>query len=381
MVGFYYHAAPMPFDHAPRAESLVRVAVVGAGERGGAYARALAEGRVAGASLTAVCDADGKTRGAFGVPGFRSVAELPPSAADAWIVATPPSDHVASAQRAFEAGVHLLLEKPIAPTAAEARSLVLRHARLAPGRVFATALPLRADARYLMLERMLLCGEIGEVSRVAWTVTDCFRSDAYYVSRPWRARPGGGGGVLVNQCLHQLDLLVRLFGMPRRVEATVGIGRHHPIDVEDDVTALFELANGGRAVFVASTGEAPGSNRLEVAGSLARVVIEGDGVEVLRSSTPTRALLRTGAARERAPHGQAERHALVHGGLNPSGLIEDFVSAVRHGTPPQADATSSLVSLELADAILRAGSDGRSVSLPLPSTDEPTVRSAAHVAS
>jgi len=366
MVGFYYHAAAMAFDHAAHgAGPPVRVAVVGAGERGGAYARALVEGRVAGAVLVALCDADDGTRGAFGVPGCLRVADLPRSEVDAWVVATPPSDHAASAVAAFEAGVHLLLEKPIATTATEARRLLRVHARLAPGCVFATALPLRADPRYLMLERLLLGGEIGEVSRVAWTVTDCFRTDAYYASRPWRARSGGGGGVLYNQCLHQLDLLVRHFGMPRRVEAMVRIGRHHPIDVEDDVTALLELANGGHVLFVASTGEAPGSNRLEVAGSLARVVIEGDGVEMIRNSTSAQALARTGKAHERAPKVLVERHTLARGGLDPAALLEDFVASVRHGIPPRASAASSLSSLDLADAILRAGSEGRPV-MPLP---------------
>jgi predicted dehydrogenase len=299
------------------------------------------------------------------------------------VVATPPRDHVPVALTAFEAGVHLLLEKPIAPTVAEAGLLLRRHDELAPTRVFATALPLRADARYLELARLLAAGELGEVSRVSWTVTDCFRSDAYYRSRPWRSSADGGGGVLLNQCLHQLDLSISLFGLPRSVQARVGIGRHHSIEVEDDVTASFELDNGATSTFVASTGELPGCNRLEVAASRARVVIEEERIEITRNAAPTGAFLRGGPPRAVAACGGTERRALGSGGLSPAALLSDFIAAIRFERAPSASARSSLGSIVLAEAVLRAGSERRAIDLTSRSSvHEPTeVRTESHVAS
>jgi predicted dehydrogenase len=349
------------FDHGSPPDSL-RFAVIGVGERGGAYVRALSEGRVPGANLVALCDPVPERLAAFD-PALRvrGVGAVEALGADVWIVATPPGDHAAILERAFAAGAHVLVEKPLATTTAEGRRLLELHARTAPQQVLATAHPLRTDPRYVTLESLMRGGTLGEVQRVSWTVTDCLRTDAYYAARPWRARAGGGGGVLMNQCLHQLDLWIWLFGMPRRVRADVGIGRHHPIEVEDDVTAWFELDGGARGVLVASTGESPGTNRLEVAGTKARVVIDGGTLEVTHNGRATPEELRNGPVRGHPNRGASERTVVGTGGASPAELLTELVAAVRGGKTTTADAIAGLRSVALAEAILVSGAEARAV--------------------
>jgi predicted dehydrogenase len=168
----------------------------------------------------------------------------------------------------------------------------------------------------------------------------------------------------MNQCLHQLDLLIWLFGMPRHVRADVGIGRHHPIEVEDDVTAFFELAGGARGVLVASTGESPGCNRLEVVGTKARVVIDGGLLTLTRNARPTTDELRHGPVRSPTRVPVVERRELSTGGASPAALLSALSTAVRRGSSTTADAAAGVACVELAEAMLLSGAEGRTHTIP-----------------
>jgi predicted dehydrogenase len=315
--------------------------------------------------LLAACDPEPARLEAFSsVVCASELRDVEALDADVWVVATPPDDHPVVLERAFAAGVHVLAEKPLATTVAEARRLLELRARVAPDKMLAAALPLRSDPRYTALRELLRDGTVGEVTRVGWTITDCLRSDAYYAARPWRARAGGGGGVLMNQCLHQLDLRIWLFGMPRRVQAEVGIGRHHRLDVEDDVSALFVLLGGGWGGLVASTGESPGTNRLEVVGTKARVVVDGGVLEVTRNARATAEQLRSGPVRGQPSAASVERRIVGTGGASPAALLEELVAAVRQGRATTSDAATGLRCVELAEAILVSGVEARAHTLP-----------------
>ena len=143
------------------------------------------------------------------------------------------------------------------------------------GLIFAAMFQIRAEPRYKKIKKLLTEGELGEIVRVNWIITDWYRTEAYYSSGGWRATwRGEGGGVLLNQCPHNLDLLQWLCGMPARVHGFCQFGRYHNIEVEDNVTAYLEYANGGTGVFITSTGEAPGTNRFEIAGTRGKFVLE-----------------------------------------------------------------------------------------------------------
>lgn len=345
------------------------IAVLGLGQRGGVYARALSRGEVNGARLAAVCDLDATLLAAYpDVPHFVDAAELLRSrGAEALVIATSPAEHMPLTLAALASGLHVFTEKPLATRKDHAARLVEQHSRLPAGtRVFATSLPLRADSRYVALRELLQRGELGELSRVTWTVSDCFRSEAYYRKSAWRSEfHAEGGGLLLNQCLHQLDLWQWLFGMPRRVHAFCDLGRFHDVDVEDRVTAHFEHAGGVSGVFLASTGESPGRNRLEVVGDLGAVVIDGEHFELARNSVPSSVRLRDGAERDGAPAVTRERRTLARGGLAPAAQLANFAAAIRREAEPFAPAAEGVAAVELANAVLCSGLEGKSVELPL----------------
>ena len=346
----------------------LRIGVIGVGRRGGEYARALADGRVEGARLAALSDPRSEALAPFGsCPTFREARSLVRSGdVDAVVVATPHRAHEEPALEAIATGLHLVVEKPLAVHRFEAARLVDAHrSRRQAGQLFATALVLRADLRYLRLRAMLGRGELGRVTRALWVVTDCLRSEAYFRGSSWRGTfRGEGGGLLLNQCLHQLDLWQWLFGMPRRVQAFCGFGRRHAIEVEDEVTAYFEH-DAMTGAFIASSGEAPGTNRLEVAGDLGRVVIEGDSLEIRRNRVPTPEWLRTAAVRESDRAAEPERLALARGGLDPAGLLANLVRAARGEEPLFAPAEDGIASIELANALLWSALARRTVEFPL----------------
>jgi predicted dehydrogenase len=347
----------------------LRVGVIGVGQRGGLYAEALRDGEVPGATLAGVCDIDPtRLEGFSAVPCFSDERRLLASGGlDAVVIATPHSDHAAKAELSFELGLHVLSEKPIGIDKAECERVLLAYERR-PRReqVFATALVMRADPRFARLHELVHGGELGPVRRIAWIVTDCFRSDAYYRASGWRGTwRGEGGGILLNQCLHQLDLFQWLFGMPRSVHAFLGFGRFHDIEVEDQVTAYFEQADGATGVFVASTGEAPGTNRLEVVGELGKVVIEGDSLVHHENATSTAELIRSAGPRSARPPTSCEETRYSRPVRHHVSVLRNFADAARGSAPLLSPGVEGAKSVELANALYLSAFESRTVALPI----------------
>ena len=151
---------------------------------------------------------------------------------------------------------------------------------------------------------MIEAGELGPLRRVIWLATGLFRSHAYYASGGWRATwAGEGGGVLINQGSHDLDLLQWFAGLPQRVTAKLGLGRHHPIEVEDDVSALLEYPGGATGLFAITTGEAPGTNRVEIAGDRGKLELDTESrkLSFLRNAMSASEFSRTTTERFERP--------------------------------------------------------------------------------
>jgi predicted dehydrogenase len=347
----------------------LRIAVIGVGNVGSSHARELSSGKVRGATLSAVCDTNADARRRFSdVPGFeRQNQLLSAGVADAVLIATPHYAHTPLAIEALAAGLHVLVEKPLAVHKADALAMLSAYERRPNARqLFAEMLVLRSDPRFLRLRSLLERGELGPLRRVHWVITDCLRTDAYYRSSNWRATwRGEGGGVLLNQCPHQLDLWQWLFGMPARVHAFCGFGRMHEIAVEDEVTAYLEYDSGAHGVFVASTGEAPGSNFLEVVGDLAKIVVDRQGLHITRNHRSTLELLRAGPARLPPSAGETEFIPLSHGQSPLTGMIQNFVDAILRGDPLVAPAVEGLSAVELGNAMIYSGITKQTVELPL----------------
>jgi predicted dehydrogenase len=352
----------------------VRIALIGLGSIGEVHARNLREGGVAQAELAAVIHPEAARRAAFapGVRGFASLEEMiAAGAADAVIVATPQASHVSLGAQALAAGLHVLMEKPLAIHHAAAHELV--GIRLQPGQQFSLMLNQRVDPAYRTLRRAIQDGVLGRLQRVLWVATDWFRSQRYYDDRPargtWRDE---GGGVLINQALHQLDLYRWIFGRPETVTGHCGFGRHHAIEAEDEATAYFRHGDGMHATFIASTGEAPGINRVEVVGELGRLTLQDGRVtlwknarssaEVIRQSTTW--FDRPACEESVLPLVDAPERARHHGGQHAE-ILENFTRAILGEEVLIAPAGHGLWALELGNAIQLSAWNGASVPLPL----------------
>ena len=272
----------------------IRFGVVGLGNMGSFHLRALAQ--LDHAELTAVCDILPErvalARAAHGGTGFLSNKDLLASGlCDAVLIATPHYSHTTIGIDALKAGLHVMVEKPVSVHKADCLKLVAAHTRRK--QVFAAMLNQRANPQYQAVRTLITSGALGRVQRIVWQVTNWYRTEAYYRSSDWRATwRGEGGGVLMNQAAHQLDLLYWLLGMPARVTAFCTPGKFHRIEVEDDVTAYLEYANGASGVFITSTGDAPGTNRLEITGDLGTVLVEHGTVKLTTNEVSARRMSR-----------------------------------------------------------------------------------------
>ena len=237
----------------------VRLGIIGLGNIGQLHYGYLSAGKVNRAEVVAVSDAVAEKLERYKpLKTFTEGEELIRSGlVDAVVIATPHYQHTTLGISALKQGVHVMVEKPISAHKADAERLIAVHQQQ-PKLVFAGMFQLRAEPRYLKVRKLIQSGELGEIVRVSWIMTDWFRTEAYYASGGWRATwKGEGGGVLLNQCLHNLDAMQWLLGMPARVRGFCQLGRFHNIEVEDNVSAYFEYGSGATGTFVSATGEAP----------------------------------------------------------------------------------------------------------------------------
>ncbi len=337
------------------------------GNMGRTHAANVLAGKLSRCELAAVCDASaGSADGFPGARGFTRPEELFASGCiDAVLIATPHYAHTTLGIAALEAGLHVLVEKPISVHVADARRLLDAH-RGREAQVFAAMFNQRTDPYYQAIRRLISTGELGALRRIQWTITDWFRPAAYYAGDGWRATwAGEGGGVLLNQCPHNLDLFQWLFGMPKRVVGFCGFGRYHAIEVEDDVTAYFEYGDGMHATFITSTGEAPGTNRLEIAAERGRVVYESDRLVWQRNQVPVSEYSAKTTERFGRPASElVPIEVQGHGGQHVE-TLQNFVDAILDGVPLLAPAEEGIRSVELANAILLSAWRHAPVALPI----------------
>jgi predicted dehydrogenase len=226
----------------------------------------------------------------------------------------------------------------------------------------------RTDPFYLKIRQLIQGGELGVIRRINWIITTWFRPDAYYRSGGWRATwKGEGGGVLLNQSPHNLDLWQWLFGMPEEVWADCQLGRYHEIEVEDDVTAYLRYPGGTTGVFITSTGEAPGTNRLEIVAERGRLVYEDGRLTFVRNEQEMSAFSRTTTSPFSAPETWEVSIPLDRSnhGEQHVGILKNFIAAIREGAPLIAPAEEGIRSVELANAMLLSSARGAAVRLPV----------------
>ncbi len=302
----------------------------------------------------------------FGVRAFENPGEMFSSGeVDAVLIATPHYDHTALTVAALDAGIHVLCEKPIAVHKADAEKMAAAAAKN-PRLKFGVMFNMRTEGIYIKIKQMIDSGEFGEIFRVNWIVTSWFRSQAYYNSGGWRATwKGEGGGVLLNQCPHNLDLFQWFFGMPSKVRAFCELGRYHDIEVEDNVTAYCSYGNGATGIFIASTGEAPGTNRLEITADRGRVVVENGKILFNRTEVPVREFCMGTEKMFDCPPCWNVDVPYAPGGSQHQGIIQNFTDSILDGAPLIAPGEEGIKSVELANAMLYSSIKDETVEMPL----------------
>jgi len=343
----------------------IRLGVVGLGSMGTVHARLIQEGKVPGCVLGAVCDSEADLVPFAPAAAFTSSeAMIRSGKIDAILIATPHYSHTPIGIDALRQGLHVLVEKPISVHKADCERLIAAH----KGRkqVFAAMFNQRTDPHYTKVRDLIRTGELGEVRRINWIITNWFRTQAYYDSGGWRATwAGEGGGVLLNQCPHNIDLFQWMFGMPATVHAFASMGRYHKIEVEDEVTAVMQYPSGTTAVFIASTGESPGTNRLEITAERGRVVVENGRILWTRNTVPMTEFSHSTKEKWLGPESWEVEILVGDSGEQHLGILKNFTNAILHGEPLLAPAREGIHSIELANAMLLSAHKGKAVKLPL----------------
>lgn len=335
----------------------VRIGIIGIGNMGSTHAENLMAGRVPGARLTAICDLRPErlewAQKALGEEVQRFAAPedlLQAGVTDAVMICTPHYSHPSLAIQAFDHDQHVLIEKPAGVYTKQVREM--NEAAALSGKTFCIMYNQRTNPLYQKARELIQTGELGEIRRTNWIITSWYRSQSYYDSGGWRATwSGEGGGVLLNQAPHQLDLWQWICGMPVRVRAFMGFGRMHDIEVEDDVTAYVEYGNGATGVFITSTSDAPGTNRLEITGDRGKIVVEDGKITFYRLSVSERQFNKE----YRGGFGEPECWKCeipVHGHQTDHvGIMNNWVNSITTGAPLLAPGEEGILGLTLSNAM------------------------------
>lgn len=349
----------------------VKIGIIGIGNMGTSHAKTITEGKVSELELVAVADRqEGRRQWCKEhlpetIQIFEEGSDLIASGlCDAVLVAVPHYQHPELSIEALQHNLHVLCEKPAGVYTKQVREM--NEAAAKSDRVFAMMFNQRTNCVYRKMHEMVANGELGEIRRVNWIITDWYRTQSYYDSGSWRATwDGEGGGVLLNQCPHNLDLIQWICGMPAKVQAFCHEGKWHDIEVEDDVTAYLEYPNGATGVFITTTGDAPGTNRFEITGDLGKLVCENDKLTFYKLKQGIKEHCATCKAGFDKPEcetievetdGQNEQHA---------GVMKAFVGKILHGTPLVAGGEEGINGLMLSNAMHLSSWLGHAVTLPI----------------
>src|SRR5690625_2791956 len=340
---------------------------------GRSHARKLYNGDVRGATLAAVCDIDegqldwAKAHYPENVDYFNDEESfLQEADMDALIISTPHYHHPDMAIKAFEKGLHVLVEKPAGVFTKNVREM--NEVAKQSGRVFSMMYNQRTNPPYQKMRELIQAGELGEIKRTNWIITDWYRSQSYYDSGGWRATwAGEGGGVLLNQSPHQLDLWQWITGMmPTRIHGFCSFGKYRDIEVEDDVTAFVEYENGATGVFITTIGEAPGTNRFEVVGDRGKMVVEHGKLIFSRLTQSESEFNKTYTGGFGSPETWEIDIPIQPRRMNQHlAIIQNWIDAIVKGTPLLAPGEEGIKGLELSNAMYLSSWLNEPVDLPI----------------
>ncbi len=348
----------------------VRLGIIGIGNMGSSHVRSIMEGNVPNMRLGAVADINPARldwmRETFpDIPRFDDATAMMDSGlVDAVLVATPHYFHPPLVMEALGKGLHAISEKPAGVYTKAVREM--NEFAAGSDKTFAIMFNQRTNCVYRKMKEIVDSGEMGRIRRVNWLITDWYRSQSYYDSGAWRATwAGEGGGVLLNQCPHNLDLLQWICGMPSKVRAFTHNGKWHDIEVEDDVTAYLEYPNGATGVFITTTGDCPGTNRFEIAMDGGKLVCDGETLWKHKLEMPEPEFSATYKCGFGKP--ECEVTEVETDGLNPqhNEVLRAFADHILTGGPLVAPGCEGIRGLTLSNAMHLSSWLDRTVELPI----------------
>jgi len=353
----------------------VRFGIIGMGNQGTYYANLLKDEKVDNGILVAICDNNEKKL-EFAKEKFSSITNLEAydnylnllnsGICDAILVETPHYQHPEIVIECLKRGIHIICDKPAGVYTKQVKEM--NEQALKSNAKFTMMFNQRTNCVYRKMHEMIKEGMLGELQRVTWIITDWYRTQSYYDNGSWRATwAGEGGGVLINQCPHQIDLVQWILGqMPKKVSAHCHYGMWHDIEVEDDVTAYFEYENGATGVFITTTGEAPGTNRLEISGSMGKLLCEDGNLYFYKNQIDSIVNSKTSDKGFDKP--KNEKIIVETDGQNPQhlGILNNFANSILGLEDLFISGVEGINGVELMNAIEYSGwNNGKFVSLPI----------------
>ncbi len=349
----------------------IKLGIIGLGNMGTGHYHNIEKGLCPDIDVTAIADINpdriswAEKNMPDNIKKFTDAVEMLDSGCiDAALISVPHYGHPVYAMECFKRHIHVMVEKPAGVYTKQVREM--NTAADSAGVVFGMMFNQRTDHIYRKMKELISSGKYGSIRRTNWLITNWYRPQAYYNSGSWRATwSGEGGGVLLNQCPHQLDLWQWICGMPVEVTAKLSYGKWHDIEVEDDVTAYVKYPNGATGVFITSTGDACGTNRFEIITDKAKLVAENGGLSVyeLEMSEPEFSRVNT------EPFGcpKGKNIEVVTDGLSGQHpeVLNRFASAILRGEPLIADGREGINGLTLSNAMHLSDWLGKTVTLPL----------------
>lgn len=352
-------------------EKKIKLGIIGIGNMGSGHAHNILSGQCPEFQLVAAADINeerlewAKKDLSPDVTYFNDALKMLDSGLiEACMVCVPHYFHPTYAMECMKRGIHVMVEKPAGVYTKQVREMN-EEAKKHPDVVFGMMFNQRTNCIYRKMRELVQSGKYGAIRRTNWIITNWYRPQAYYDSGNWRATwSGEGGGVLLNQCPHQLDLWQWICGMPVKVQSNMKFGQWHDIEVEDDVTTYVEYANGATGVFVTTTGDAHGTNRFEVQLEKARIIVENDKLSLLEFDVSEPEWTRT----NKIPFASMPAHEVEveTDGKNPQhiGVVNAWGGAILRGEPLVAGGEEGIFGLTLSNAMHLSAFLGKPVTLP-----------------
>ena len=349
----------------------VKLGIIGLGNMGAGHANSVIDGKCPEITLAAVADIN-PDRLQWGQENLKgeityfddAIKMLDSGLIDACMVSVPHYDHPKLAIECMKRGIHVMVEKPAGVYTNQVKEMN-EEADRHPEVVFGMMFNQRTNCVYRKLHELVHSGEYGEIRRINWIITDWYRPGIYYESGSWRATwAGEGGGVLLNQCPHQLDMWQWLCGMPKKVQSFLHYGKWHDIEVEDDATVYMEYENGATGVFVTSTGDAHCSNLLEIQMDRAKLVVENNKLILEEYEMTEQEFSRTNTIPFNTVKSTVSE--VETDGENPQhvGVLNAWADAILRGGKLVADGREGVNGLRLSNAIHLSSFLGKAVEIP-----------------